>query len=1443
MRALRTGMMMILGCAAICFQAFPAAAATHVWTGSWDTPPATGGDIVIRSGTNLAWTAAMPSNVNSWVQEVTYTGTVRIDTVYSASGFTNLVIANDCVISNGFWMHQDNSAAETYRLKVSVGGNLTVAANAKILVDGLGYDNGKPTGYGLSQSGGSHGGRGNCGATEAGPTYGSIVKPVNLGSGGAQTPGGGAVYLDVVGTATIDGTIGVNGSNAVNYSGAGGSVYLAANALSGAGTIRANGGDAGTQAGGGGRIALILKGEGQTFGAFTGPIQAYGGYNVTKPGAAGTIYKETKADVAGKGELWVNNSNRVCLAAAFPLSWRVTTELLGASAMTSEFARLVITNAGVISLGADDTLILTNTVITGGGTNRQEGIRLFGGKLVTPDAFGISNLFISVHTNAGAQFMPAESLTLGTQATLIVNTPWSLTNRVTVEAGGLITHDPNNDKELFKANLTVNGSLEIKAGGAIDVSRKGYVSPNGPGYTALNQPSAHGGQGGKGGVAYGGCYGSVTSPTNLGSGGSIALNYGGGAVRLVVTGPLTNNGTIRADGANDTYYTGSGGSIWITAPSLHGAGVITANAGDVSNDHAGGGGRIAIVLTNGNSFAGQSILARGGIKTSGSGSNPGGNGTVYLKGMDQAYGVLILDNSNFVSAGRAVLSSNVTDTTVGDVVIRNGGRLRVETNQALTVYGTWSNAFGFTAGPAGTVVFAGAADATVWGTNTFDGFTCATPGKILRFEAGKTNRLTGALSIAGASGNPVTLRSLSPGAQWFFYAMPGSSKSVSYAHITDSNAGGGDPIPTANSTDGLNNLNWVFGGATVTWTGSSNSVWGVSSNWDLGRLPTDQDIVIIPDTANDPVLDAYREIGGLTNQAGASLTLNGYSLLVNGAVRNAGAITASAGETITCKSDVDFTAGSFTPARSTLLLAGTGAQRLTPDSKSFHRIQVSNGSTVTVQNAFAAAQLYCLTGGASIVFNAGSTFAVGDLKMIGSAGAPVYLRSSSSGSAWNLNVSGLHVVRDVDVKDSNASGGRRLYAINSTDSTGNSNWDFGTWHTWSGAASGSFTNDANWTNGVAPGAGSFVLIDGNGPNAPVISSNTTIGRLVVGLTQASILTINTNVLALGDVTVNANGVLTHSANSTTEQFKVIMDVGGDFLIEMGGTIDVTSRGYDVGYGPGTPGTLDNNHSGAAHGGRGSEAPGIMTATYGSLLHPVSLGSGGATPGYPPTSTGGGAISLTVAGRVVNNGAITASAVDGLYGRGSGGSVFVDAGSFSGGGTIRANGGAASATRAGGGGRIAVVVTNVGADFSAATLTNITACGGVGATGNGGAGTVYLQTAAQGAGKGVVIIDNGNQPAAPTEIPARTNGVPDEPSKALFIVTNRAAVLSTANATIADLAIYTNSAWALTNWTLSVKAREHALDDFTKSGAGATNRVDHYEQLIWLGMRGTVILVR
>ena len=62
--------------------------------------------------------------------------------------------------------------------------------------------------------------------------------------------------------------------------------------------------------------------------------------------------------------------------------------------------------------------------------------------------------------------------------------------------------------------------------------------------------------------------------------------------------------------------------------------------------------------------------------------------------------------------------------------------------------------------------------------------------------------------------------------------------------------------------------------------------------------------------------------------------------------------------------------------------------------------------------------------------------------------------------------------------------------------------------------------------------------------------------------------------------------------------------------------------------------------------------------------------------------------------------------------------------------------------------------------------------------------------------------------------------------------------------IGGLLIYTNSSWTLTNWTVSVRQREHSLEDVTKVGPGATNRVDHYSQVFWIGApAGTVFLVR
>ena len=126
---------------------------------------------------------------------------------------------------------------------------------------------------------------------------------------------------------------------------------------------------------------------------------------------------------------------------------------------------------------------------------------------------------------------------------------------------------------------------------------------------------------------------------------------------------------------------------------------------------------------------------------------------------------------------------------------------------------------------------------------------------------------------------------------------------------------------------------------------------------------------------------------------------------------------------------------------------------------------------------------------------------------------------------------------------------------------------------------------------------------------------------------------------------------------------------------------------------------------------------------------------------------------------------------------------------------------------------------------------------------GAAGTVYLQTSAQAAGRGTVTINNSSQTtAARTHIPPATNAVPDELQRAMVVLTNRGMAASTTNCTIGNLLIYTNCFWTLTNWTVSVNDLEHSLENLNLPGPGATNRVDHYNQVIWIGRPSGLMLM-
>jgi hypothetical protein len=177
-------------------------------------------------------------------------------------------------------------------LQLVVNGDVLIAADSTLHADGRGYPLGEDPGPGAGQqtawggSGGGHGGWGGSSATGAagGWAYDSILEPVRLGSQGGPsdsgpgTAGGGAIRLIVGGQLAVLGQLSADGAGSpVNNAGggAGGSVWITAQTLTGNGLIRAQGGpgewvDGG--GGGGGRIALYFATN-----TFTGTVAAPGG--------------------------------------------------------------------------------------------------------------------------------------------------------------------------------------------------------------------------------------------------------------------------------------------------------------------------------------------------------------------------------------------------------------------------------------------------------------------------------------------------------------------------------------------------------------------------------------------------------------------------------------------------------------------------------------------------------------------------------------------------------------------------------------------------------------------------------------------------------------------------------------------------------------------------------------------------------------------------------------------------------------------------------------------------------------------------------------------------------------------------------------------------------------------------------------------------------------
>jgi len=513
--------------------------------------------------------------------------------------------------------------------------SITISATGKISADGAGYRggngssiiNGEGSGGGTAATcagGAGYGGVGGIGIYRSweaygygGISYGSIANPTDFGSGGGVGSGnagggagGGRIKIVATGEIFNSGIITANGANGgANFpgyggGGSGGCVYILANTLSGDGSIKANGGPGGDTyngGGAGGRIALYYTTDNSAY-----AISAYSGNNDANRGGAGTIYKKSTSQ--SYGDVFVNNNNKIG----------------GITYLCGQFDNIIAENKCVLqstsTLTASALNLDNNGIFYSSGTSSIADLNLSNGA--------------TIYIGAG-QFNITGAASINSSGVLYVNSGLTV-NNMTVYSGGLVSHsaaDPEFD-------ITVNGNLTINSGGQINVNGMGYHGGDGVTYSngegagggTAGIDGAGGGYGGNGGTSSGAgglSYGSMMSPSYLGSGGGVGNGLalggaGGGKVKLTVDGTLTNDGAINANGFSG-YHSGSngggggsGGSIYIIADQFAGSGVINANGGngDTGSSAGGGaGGRIAVFYNN-STYSG-SINT-----TAGTGGNP-----------------------------------------------------------------------------------------------------------------------------------------------------------------------------------------------------------------------------------------------------------------------------------------------------------------------------------------------------------------------------------------------------------------------------------------------------------------------------------------------------------------------------------------------------------------------------------------------------------------------------------------------------------------------------------------------------------------------------------------------------------------------------------------------------------------------------------------------------
>jgi hypothetical protein len=976
--------------------------------------------------------------------------------------------------------------------------------------------------------------------------------------------------------------------------------------------------------------------------------------------------------------------------------------------------------------------------------------------------------------------------------------------------GGKWRHSANTTAQTYRLCVKISGNFTLGSSGQIDVSARGYNKDSGPGKPSgyWTYGAAYGGVGGyqNSGTAPS-TYGSYSTPIDLGSGGNDANSgNGGGAILLKIAGSATISGSILANGQSTGTATGSGGSIFIIAATISGSGTISANGGTATNTGycTGGGGRIAVLLTqSGAGFSGLTTpVAYGGNNSEAWSCRQGAAGTVYLDSTNDGNtdGRLIIDNTN-----RGCDLSQGVDTripasqtwTVGKVVMKNKGHLWVPGGATLTTIGTGTtititasgdslinqgtlNIGGTGISNSGTFLSSASTSKAIYKGQSDNANVTVLAGAYYWLEADKSGTLFnqgGATTISSGGTLKITNGT---------YDLNGNNISATGATFTNNDVlqlKGSETVTGLTPSTSSGTVSYDDGNQTGLKLGNAyyNLAFNGSGTYTLNAALDCNGNLSINSGGLAAAGNTINVAGNWSNSA--TFTHGNGKVILDGPSQTISGPTTfyKLQKTISSAATLTFAAGSTQTIGDSCTLKGAAGQLLSLRSSStgnqWNIAPAANKRDIQYVDVKDANNQAPPSINPANSVNSGN-----NTNWFANLARKLYWHGATSNfstlSNWKTDQAGTTSAAYREKGDTllfNGTGANHnancsmtandtCNRIDFTGYTGSFDWASYTLADSGDAvfASG-MTTGANWTISLI-GVKSHALtlksnathpaINAAGSGNIVVSATSTGDATVASWTQQSgytgTVTINTRYsggmdsLKIADGCVLNGGKWTHPTNTTAQTYRLCVRVGGNFTLGSSGQIDVSACGYNKDSGPGKPSGYWTY--GAAYGGVGGyQNNGTAPSTYGSYSTPIDLGSGGNDAN---SGNGGGAVLLRVLGSATVSGGILANGQTSGTATGSGGSIFLTASTISGAGTISANGGTDTTTGycTGGGGRIAVLLTQSGASFSA--LTTPVAYGGDNSEAwscrQGAAGTVFLDSTNDGVTDGRLIIDNSNR---------------------------------------------------------------------------------------------------